>query len=94
VIGYWLIIVFLANSWIVRTVRKQRRDSNKKNHSKERIFLALINGLSAGIVLGNIGLYPQHDIWNWEGLFIGALIIGVVTWITTLISEGISRRMP
>lgn len=93
VIGYWLIIVFLANSYLVRFMRIQQ-EGNKKDLSHECIFFILINGIAGGIIFGNLDpTYPQHSIWDWGGILFGGLVVGALTAITTFISKTISRKL-
>jgi low temperature requirement protein LtrA len=80
IIGYCLIIIYLANSWVYRTMRKRQDSKNKL--SKERLLLALINGLSGGIASCLSPTFPQLSIWNSAGILFGGIIIGTISWIT------------
>jgi len=92
VIGYWLIIAFLACSYYIRYIRKHKKEDKEELFYK-RIFLIWINGLAGGIIFGNLEpFHPERTVWNFRGIFFGGLIAGAITAIAMLISEKISDK--
>jgi hypothetical protein len=93
ILVFWLIIILIANAYVVNTIRKQYAKIDEAELNIERLLLTLINGFAGGIALGSLAPRPHCDIWNFDALFLGGLIVGFSTWLTTLLSEIISRRI-